>query len=223
MSELFPLMSEAEFLRSERSGLAFDIDETLAWTVRDWAERIFAVHGNDTGMSVEEFVLAHPHDSFFPERYRTPEIRSMTAEFVTDNEFQKNITPVPWALETIRATKLKAAAYVTARPDCVYAGTAAWFERNGYEPAPVIMRPSSVPHGESTAWKARLLLDIFPKISGIVDDSHSLAQKLEHRYDGTLFLINPIRKQYVGKAIRQFSDWREFHESIIGSQVENSK
>ncbi len=44
MSELFPLMSEAEFLRSERSGLAFDIDETLAWTVRDWVERIFAAH-----------------------------------------------------------------------------------------------------------------------------------------------------------------------------------
>lgn len=48
MSVEFPLLSLEEFLDSEHSGIALDIDETLAWTVRDWVERIFDAHGNDT-------------------------------------------------------------------------------------------------------------------------------------------------------------------------------
>lgn len=85
------------------------------------------------------------------------------------------------------------------------------------------MRPSTVSHEDSTAWKAEALIRAYPKISGIVDDSHSLAQKLEHRYDGTLFLINPIKKPYAGKSVRQFASWREFGESFLDSGMDISE
>ena len=91
----FPLTTAEELAKIATPGIALDIDETLAWTNRDWAELLFERFGRHEEHTPETFVSTYPHSSGFPERYRCEEAKGMIRKWITDDDFQYGITPVP--------------------------------------------------------------------------------------------------------------------------------
>lgn len=92
----FPIVSPSEFLEGEYTqGIACDIDETLAWTVRDWVYHLSEQFGNPENLTPEEVVARYGHSSFFPPYWQTPECKQWMQDRIHDNEFQKTIMPVP--------------------------------------------------------------------------------------------------------------------------------
>lgn len=78
-------------------------------------------------------------------------------------------------------------AYITTRPSVVKNGTAKWLTKHKFPQAPIITRPSYIPHSNGNEWKADVLTFLYPNVIGIIDDNPSLVKFLPNDYKGKIF------------------------------------
>ena len=186
----FPILTPEQFLEWEhKDGIACDIDETLAWTVRDWVYHLSMQFGNPDNLSPEDAVLKYGHSSFFPAYWQTPECKQWMQERIMDNEFQKWITPVPWAQEMTESVRNRIAVYITIRPEIVGTWTQEYLTSNGFPNAPIILRPDTIVHSDGNKWKAEILHMLHPKIRWIVDDNRKLVHHLLPEYQWKVYVF----------------------------------
>lgn len=180
--------------------LAFDIDETLSWTIGWWLERLQTLFGNPEGLSIVEMEKKYKLAQYVP-YWQTPEVQAWMERHRTDNDVQLELPLIAGAVDGVAAlargggvSRTEAAAmplagYITVRPRGVKAGTVQWLAEKGFPTLPVLTKPDTVPFSEGNAWKGRVLGRLWPRVSGIVDDNPKVLAGLPPNYPGVLFLF----------------------------------
>ena len=74
--------------------------------------------------------------------------------------------------------------YLTNRPESTVNGTKRWLRKYGFPDKEVISSMNGL------EWKAQKLSDMFPEVTGIVDDNIDLLSHMRHDYRGRIFLYS---------------------------------
>jgi hypothetical protein len=183
-------MDEVERLKnSDVCGIALDIDETLAWTIGLWVERLIRDFGNPENLSVKD--IAEKYKLFQNIPYWKDEVHwDFTRSFIESNDFQEDIPLIENCNDLVNEInkEIPVVAYITARPEMVGEGTLKWLKKHGFPDAPLILRPNNISNKDGSRWKAKVLEDLYPRVIGIIDDNPGFFEFLSPKYKGTIFL-----------------------------------
>lgn len=175
-----------------KSGIAVDIDETLSWTVGHWFKEMTRLFGNPEKLSVKKLIAKYRYTQNVP-YWQTKEILSWIETQKHPNELQKILPLIKNAnhyLNKINNKIKPVAVYLTTRPESIIKGTKFWLNKHGFPKAPIICRPLNW-KDNSNLWKADVLLKLYPKILGIIDDNSELITFLERKkYPGVVYLYD---------------------------------
>lgn len=176
--------------RSGVHGIALDIDETLSATNIAWFERLVALYGNPDGLPVPELIAKY-HLAQNNPAWQSEAAQSWMQTQRDAPEAQDGLPLIDGAVEGVAALAalLPIAAYLTVRPSNVSTNTIAWLTENGFPAAPVVSKPVDIAFTEGNQWKARSLHELWPHVTGIVDDNPKLHIFAGKDYPGKLYLF----------------------------------
>ncbi|MFH1657514.1 MAG: hypothetical protein ABH919_03530, partial [bacterium] len=172
-------------------GIAVDIDETLSWSVYYWVEGLRELFGNPENLSVEELIKKYRYTQNVP-YWQSAEAQQWIEEKINCNATQRELPLIKDANNILRKITeiVPVAAYITARPEAVLAGTTDWLSAHDFPTAPVICRPTNIPSDQRDQWKAAVLEETHPAIKGIIDDNSDLLKHIGSDYEGFIFLYD---------------------------------
>eukprot|EP00930_Biecheleria_cincta_P033040 TRINITY_DN22892_c0_g1_i1.p1 TRINITY_DN22892_c0_g1~~TRINITY_DN22892_c0_g1_i1.p1 ORF type:complete len:355 (+),score=54.11 TRINITY_DN22892_c0_g1_i1:103-1167(+) len=176
--------------KSGRRGLVLDIDETLSATNVAWFERLEQLFGNPTGLPLEQLIQNYHLAQNVP-FWQSEEALAWMQSQRDDPRAQDGLPLIPGAVEGVHslANVTNVVGYCTVRPETVSANTIAWLRENGFPDLPVVSKPSSVPFAEGNNWKANALKEMWPEVTGIVDDNPKLPIFATKSYPGKIYLF----------------------------------
>lgn len=172
-------------------GIALDIDETLSLTLGHWVKEMQCLFGNPENLTIEQMVSKYRYAQNVP-YWQTPSALVWMESKRHNDDFQTLFEPIPQAISGARNLNkiIPVVAYVTVRPTSVINGTTKWLETHGFPSAQIIARPIDIKHENGNEWKANKLVEMYPKVSGIVDDNDALLKFLPEDYPGHIFLYS---------------------------------
>ena len=194
--ESFPILSDenliAKMSSSDLRGIALDIDETLCSTNVFWFTTMQELFGNPENISPEIMAAKYHLAQNVPYWQGREDVDEWMKEQRKNNELQTKLPVIQDAKENVDLIKchFPILAYLTVRPQCVLEGTQRWLLENDFPRAPVVGKPDSVPFENGNAWKANLLMKLYPSIFAIVDDNPSVMRNLDVNYEGKLLLYS---------------------------------
>ncbi len=174
------------------AGMAVDIDETISDTVRLYFSELIAEFGIPEGfpaeVTVDEIIAEYQYTWNVPE-YNTEEAKAFMERLVNNGTMYLRTRPLPGAVEGMDALEKKGfAGYLTARPYHTIPFTLDWLRTHGFPLASIISRTEEIPHDSANRWKAKILAESFPRVTGIIDDNKGLLQQLPDNYEGTVII-----------------------------------
>ncbi|MFZ2522432.1 MAG: hypothetical protein WAX44_00650 [Minisyncoccia bacterium] len=183
-----------KLIGSRISGLALDIDETLADSNTHWFENMFKFHAPE-GLNLKDVMSKHKFVEEVPE-WSTVEAFEFMQEMLHSEEFNESVPLIEDSNHIVNKIDklIPIVAYITARPSTVINATNRWLKRHDFPAVDLITRPHDIQATvtdiiDRNKWKAKILIDLFPYVSGIIDDNLLLAQSLDDLgYKGTLYL-----------------------------------
>jgi hypothetical protein len=188
-------------------GWACDIDETIAWTARDWARELIRQFGAPEGLSAEELVKKYNYVQDVPDWKNNPEAMDWIKAQIKDGTFFENISSVEGAIKyvnLIHENVLPLFAYITSRGHNANEKTRNWL-RNDFplENIMLVDRPESFSFENNNEWKASELVRLYNHgVEVMVDDRLELIPELEKlNYKGTLFLFGHDAEEFKGSDI----------------------
>lgn len=201
-------------IKIKEEGIAVDIDETLSWSVYYWVEGLQKQFGNPENLSVEELIKKYRYTQNVP-YWQSEEAQQWIEKKINCNATQRELPLIKDANNIIKkiAEIVPVAAYITARPEAVLAGTTDWLNTHGFPTAPVICRPTTVLSEQRDRWKATILEELHPVIKGIIDDNPGLLKHLSSSYEGFIFLYDSEPVESKLKVI-SCKDWPAVYEEI---------
>ena len=183
---------KASLKASQQSGFVLDIDETLAATNVAWFDRCARLFGNPDGLSVLALIDKY-HLAQHNPAWQTNEAQSWMQEQRQEPEAQDNLPLIPGALEGVQElwnwNPSLFVGYLTVRPEKVTANTIQWLQENGFPDLPVVAKPNEIPFEQGNQWKAQALHDLFPYVTGIVDDNPKVPTFAGAEYNGQILLF----------------------------------
>lgn len=204
-------------MTTENSGIALDIDDTLALTLRHWIVLLTEKFGESENLTIEELTAKYRYAQHVPSWQSDEALEYMN--YLRDSEETNEALPVdPYAVEAISTINkiIPVNAYLTVRPSAVSRGTSRWLQKHGFPDAPVVTRPDHIAHADGSKWKAEYLATAFPHIGGIIDDNPGLLQHLPSDYKGYVYLFghNSITTTLKDHVI-PCPDWNSVVRAII--------
>ena len=175
----------------DKPSLAVDIDETLAWTIGYWTEKMMEKFGNPENLTVKEIIEKYRYTQNVP-YWQTDEAKQWIQDKIHSDDLQKELPLIEGSntyLEKIRVI-IPIAAYLTVGPESVINGTQTWLEKHSFPRAPIICLPPDVERGDGNKWKAEILQKHYPDILGMIDDNVLLLDFLDAKYPGIIFLYD---------------------------------
>jgi len=198
-----------------KSGIALDIDDTLANTNLFWARYLIKLFGAPEGFTAEEVI----------EKYRycrsAPFWGDVERGWVDENkhsaELLIRIPTIPGAVRVIRqiGSIVPIVAYVTSRPASVACVTEKWLQENGFPFAPVFAMPTNLHAYFEHTWKAKVIESMYPNVWGIVDDSIDVLCTISSDYCGTYFLFGDIIPDSANIPFIQCKNWNKAKDIIL--------
>lgn len=176
------------------SGIALDIDETLADSMTHWFTALYKFSSPE-GMDLQEIMKKFRFAEHVPE-WKTEEAFAYMEELTHSEEFNETAPLIEDSNHTVNKVNkiIPVVAYITARPEAVEAGTKRWLMKHGFPDATLITRSGNIELSDKeplqrNSWKAEVLNYLYPEVLGIIDDNHVLAYELQKlNYKGTLYL-----------------------------------
>lgn len=221
-------MNQTEALKKQLAtngitGLALDIDETLAWTIGYWVERMQEKFGNPEDLSVPEIIAKYRYTQNVP-YWRTDEAIAWMDEHRNSNEIQEMLPLIQGADSAIQDIQksIPIVAYMTTRPQVVVPGTEIWLKKHGFPSAPIFARPAEVHVTDGNGWKASLLQELYPRVAGIIDDNPSLVSSLSADYKGTVYLYDNAESPRQDIAVVACESWDKL-KNIIAETATQAK
>jgi len=185
---------KAHLEQSDVRGIALDIDETLSATNVAWFERLTALYGNPDGLSVPELISKY-HLAQNNPAWQSEAAQAWMQAQRDAPEAQDGLPLIDGAgegvLELSRLVPI--VAYLTVRPANVAANTITWLAEKGFPAAPVVSKPVDVAFTEGNHWKARTLHELWPYVTGIVDDNPKVHMFAGNDYPGELYLFGHMQ------------------------------
>lgn len=174
------------------SGLALDIDDTLAHTGYQYFCAMREIFG-DPWFPFEKF---HHYCARSTDAWVSDEANRRILEKVHDNDYQKSISLVPWALETVWQIHRSHpfSCYVTMRPQDVLQWTQEWLAKHGFPQLPIVARPLSVSKENEHIWKVWTLNELYQEwVTGVIDDQVKIIHQMAEYYPDYQWVIHIIR------------------------------
>lgn len=177
-------------VNEQRSGIAIDIDDTLANTSRYFLAQLEEKFPNPEGLSLDQIVAKYGSPSNAP-YWSEGEPAEWLQNQAYENGAQESVGVVEGALGAVKkiASKVPIKAYITSRLASVEPGTVRWLKKYGFPEADIITRPNDLENVDPSIWKAELLKQMYPEILCIIDDHPGLIQALGRDYKGTVCLF----------------------------------
>ncbi len=177
-------------LNQAPSGIAVDIDETIANTVELLMQEMQQRFGNPEGRSAQELVQLHQKAGRVPyPEWQTPEAKTWLKEAVHSEDVHRRAPEITGARETLTRLHEKGllSCYLTVRDSSLTNVTKEWLELNGFPILDIITKPDYVKNRHGDAWKALELHQNHPHITGIIDNSASVMTNLPGNYAGQAY------------------------------------
>ena len=176
-------------MSNQKPGIALDIDETLSWTLGHWVQEMQERFGNPENLSVHDLIAKYRYTQNVP-YWQTSEAEAWMESMRGSNSYQTEFAPMHGATEGVQELHsiIPVIAYVTIRPETVRDGTIVWLKKHGFPTAEIIARPVDIPHADGNKWKAEKLVELYPRVQGVVDDNAGLLKFLPPDYKGHVFL-----------------------------------
>lgn len=199
----------------KQSGIAVDIDETLAWTVGRMTELMMKEFGNPEGLSVKAMVEKYRYVQGVPYWNHAAAMDWIKSHNYSD-EAQKELPLIDGANDALAEINkiIPIAAYVTARPESVLAGTKHWLKKHAFPEAPIICKPAEAYLEDNNEWKARLLQGLYPEIVGIIDDNPRLLDFLFPGYQGYVFIYDHKDQERRPDRVAFCLDWPQVIQAV---------
>ena len=175
----------------QKPGIALDIDETLSWTLGHWIEEMQNRFGNPENLSVRDLINKYRYPENVP-YWQTQEALDWKEDARNNDSLQTKLGLMPGAVEGVAALIkiVPISVYITVRPVTILNGTKVWLKEHGFPTAEIIAKPVTVAHADGNKWKAEKLVELYPRVQGVVDDNAGLLQFLPADYKGHVFLYN---------------------------------
>lgn len=175
--------------KAQLTGLALDIDDTLSWTCREWADLLLTEFGNPENLSKHEFEKKYRLLENAP-YFQRDDILARCRELCMDTDSYHWLPPIEGALHAIMEIEkvVPIVAYITARPELLRDTTSAWLETHGFPKAELHMNPEEFSFQRKGNWKQEVLEKLYPRITGIIDDHFNICNALSDDYPGVVFL-----------------------------------
>jgi hypothetical protein len=180
-----------KLIKEGKRGLALDVDDTLAATGAYWAKKLHEKFGSEENLTLEETLEKYVLPTNVPYWMQGEPLAWMDS-MVLSNEFTETLplTENVHAMVQKINTIVPVVAYITARPEIVRDGTMRWLKKHNFPDAPLVLRSTDTPLHGASVWKSKILHELYPHVTGIIDDNINLAMALPDDYKGTLYLYN---------------------------------
>jgi hypothetical protein len=178
-------------IKLTKQGLAVDIDETLSWTIGFWVAEMQKRFGNPENLTITEMIEKYRYVQNVP-YWQTEDVYQWTHEQIHSNDLQIELPLIEGANDSLREIEkiVPIATYITIRPEVTRSGTQRWLDKHNFPRAPLISKPTEIPHEAGSKWKAATLARLYPQISGLIDDNAAILDFLPADYPGTIFLYD---------------------------------
>lgn len=161
--------------------LAIDIDETLAQTNLTWARHHIQTYGNPEALMAEEIIKKYRFVKDVP-YWQIDEAKRWVEAEINSIEAQLKIPVIEESVAIMK--RIPVVCYLTNRPAQTTKGTQEWLRMHGFPDKKVI---SSI---KGLEWKAQTLKEMFPEVTGIIDDNIGLLEQIKSNYKGMIFLYS---------------------------------
>lgn len=180
-----------KLIDSKKSGLVLDIDETLSYTISYWVTEMQKLFGNPENLSVQDLIAKYRYTQNIP-YWQTPEALKWMEKSRENNALQEQLPLIKNSNHFVEKINniIPIVGYITIRPRNVIPGTINWLRKHNFPNVDILARPINIPSSEGNQWKAEILHFLYPQVCGIIDDSQSVAEKLDKNYQGVVFLYN---------------------------------
>ena len=169
------------FVFMTKHRLAVDIDETLASTNLFWARHHLQAYGNPEDLTAEGIIKKYGFVKDVP-YWQIEEAHLWVEAHIHSNEAKLEIPVIEEAIVVMQ--DIPVVCYLTNRPSGTTDGTRKWLRKHGFPDREIIASNNGI------GWKARRLEEMFPDVTGIIDDNLGLLEYLEPDYKGRLFLYS---------------------------------
>ncbi len=194
-----------------RVGLALDVDDTLGHTNPHWVTHMGEKFGKPKNMD-DLMKIVRYHNLESVPHWDTPAGFKHMTRLMNAHWFQFSIPLIKDAhLSVHKINKLvPIVAYITARPDTIYKVTKKWLATHGFPDAPIVLRPDQQASLRlKNEWKADVLEELYPHVSGIIDDNPGIAEHLGAQYKGTFYLYQLHSTPRPRKNLVICNTWRD--------------
>lgn len=161
--------------------LAIDIDETLAQTNLLWAQHHIAAYGNPERLSPEDIIKKYRFVKDVP-YWQLDDAHKWVEAHIQSNDAKLEIPVIEEAIDVMH--KIPVECYLTNRPETTIDGTRNWLRKYNFPERAIISS------SDGLVWKANMIAEMFPNVTGIVDDNIDLLSELPRDYKGKIFLYS---------------------------------
>jgi hypothetical protein len=205
-------------LQHSQPGLALDIDDTLSQTWGFWGQEMLRLFGNPENLTWQEIRAKYRRCENVP-YWQTEEAQAWMANSRRWGDFYGQLERIQGSHEWISRIQehLPIHVYLTARSIEMLDTTHAWLAKHGYPDVEVIARPLDVPYEDTYVWKSQILTELYPMITGIVDDDANLPTHLPAEYPGTVYLIGQETNPRDDVRLHHCPTWEDVHRAVVSN------
>ena len=212
---MYDLAEIKERLKQAPPGLALDIDDTLSQTWAYWGQEMLRCFGNPENLTWEEIRAKYRRCENVP-YWQTEEAQTWMAESRRGGAYYEQLERMHGSHENVYRIQehLPIHLYLTARSIEMLDTTRTWLAKHGYPDVEVISRPLDVPYEDTYRWKSSVLTELYPHITGIVDDDANLPSHLPVDYQGTVYIIGKETNERDDVRLHHCPTWEDVYQVV---------
>ena len=202
------------FNKIQSSGIALDIDDTLADTNLYWARQLLARFGAPDQYTAEHIISEYRYcrsvpfwgekEKIFADKIKMSRRRILELPLVPHaNEFVKAI-----------AKRVPVVVYITSRSSKLADDTYSWLIKQGFPAAQVIAFPPNPGTLSEYQWKARVIEYLYPKVWGFVEDNVDVLLSLSPNYQGAFFLFANDKPEHAPIPFFLCENWKKIYINV---------
>jgi uncharacterized HAD superfamily protein len=216
MKQKSVLELKKELIEKNISGIALDIDETIASTCEFWITQAIIKFGNPTNLTPNEIFKKYKVLQNVP-FWNKDELHKYIEYLINDEKMHSDVLPFEKINSEIDKLheNINIVAYITARPEFLYKITEEWLVKHKFPGASVILKPENISHKDGNKWKARVLEYLYPQVCGIVDDNPKLGKEISDEYKGKIYLLSYETHENEKHNVVACYDWDKVHLEIL--------